>query len=160
MGDSETVKRIATRGLGVVTIDEAFFAPARRQGRALERQAREERKARAVSQAQQENERQAAIRQQVRQERIRRAQVISAAEAAGVRGSSVEASTIGSGQTLTAMGQAFASGATLSSNLQSSFLQKAADYNTEGQMAQARGQQWKGAVDLGMLAFKARAREI
>jgi hypothetical protein len=135
---------------GTFLVDEAFFAPARRQGRAAERQAVAEGEARKVSQAQQENERQAAIRQQVRKERVRRAQVLSAAEAAGVSGSSVATSTIGSGQTLTQAGQAFASGATLSSNLQSSFLQQAADFNLEGQKAALRGQQFQSAFDIGM----------
>lgn len=158
MGDSsdfeDAALGIATGGLSYAA-DEAFLAPARRQGRAAKRQFKAEDKARKVSQAQQENERQAAIRQQVRQERIRRAQVVSAAEAAGVSGSSVEASTIGSGQTLAASGQAFASGATLSSNLQSNYLQDAAMAGLEGQKAALRGQQFKAVLDLGIQAAKA-----
>ena len=158
MGDSVDLEKAA---LGVVTGglsyagDEAFFAPARRQGRAAERQFREEGKARKVSQAQSENERQSAIRQQVRQERVRRAQVVSAAEASGVSGSSVEASTIGSGQTLAQAGQAFATGATLSNNLQSGFLQNAAGFQLEGQEAALRGQQWQSAFDIGSKIYGA-----
>jgi hypothetical protein len=142
-------------GLGAVAVDEAFFAPARRQGRASRRQFREETKARGVSQAQQENERQGAIRQQVRQERIRRAQVTSAAEAAGVSGSSIEASTIGSGQTLAQSGQAFATGATLSNNLQSGFLQNAADAEMKGKQAELRGQQFRSAFEIGAKVYGA-----
>jgi len=153
MGDSTDLEKLAlagaTGGISYV-VDEAFFAPARRQGRAAKRQFREENKARKVSQAQSENERQAAIRQQVRKERVRRAQVVSAAEAAGVSGSSVEASTIGSGQTLAQSGQAFATGATLSNNLQSDYLQNAAGFQLEGQKAALRGQQWQSAVDIGI----------
>lgn len=128
------------------------------QGVSLERQqsaareqrraARAEKRARRVSAAQQENERQAAIRQQMRQERVRRAQVMSAAEASGVSGSSVEASTIGSGQTIAAMGQAFASGATLSAGLQSDYLQKAADYRSKAAFDLAQGQAWQAIVDI------------
>ncbi len=152
MGDIEKIGQ-AVLSPGTSLLDETFFAPARRQGRAAEREAGARREASKVSQAQQENERQAAIRKQLRQERIRRAQVVSAAEAAGVSGSSVEASTIGSGQTIAAAGQAFASGATLASNIQTSLLQQAADFNSEGQKAALRGQQFKSAFDLGVKAF-------
>lgn len=155
MGDAKKVGH-ALVSPGTFFVDEAFLAPARRQGRAAKKEAGARREASKVSQAQQENERQAAIRQQLRQERIRRAQVISAAEAAGVGGSSVEASTIGSGQTIAAAGQAFASGATLSSNIQTSFLQQAADFNYEGQKAALRGQQFKSAFDLGVKAITKR----
>lgn len=151
MGDAEKVTHAILSPVTYV-VDEAFFAPARRQGRLARKQHKEEKKAAGVSQAQQENERQAAIRAQVRQERIRRAQVISAAEAAGVSGSSIEASTIGSGQTLAQAGQAFATGATLSANLQTGFLQNAAGYQLQGQEAALRGQQFQGAVDLGIKA--------
>lgn len=112
---------------GTIYSTERGMSAAREQKRA----ARREREARAVSSAQQENERQAAIRQQIRQERVRRAQILSAAEASGVRGSSVEASTIGSGQTIQAAGKAFATGASLSNNLQSDLLQQAADFRSE-----------------------------
>ena len=158
MGDSSDLGKgalaIATGGLSYGA-DEAFIAPARRQGRLAKKQYREESKARDVSQAQQENERQAAIRQQVRQERIRRAQVISAAEASGVSGSSIEASTIGSGQTLAQSGQAFATGATLSNNLQSGFLQNAAEFNMKGQQAALRGEQFKSAFEIGAKVYGA-----
>ena len=159
MGDSSDLGKgalaVVTLGTSYV-VDEAFIAPARRQGRLAKKQYREEKKAAGISQAQQENERQAAIRQQVRQERIRRAQVISAAEASGVSGSSIEASTIGSGQTLAQSGQAFATGATLSNNLQSGFLQNAAEYGMQGQQAALRGQQFKRAFDLGAQIYGAK----
>ena len=158
MGDSsdlgKTAWAVASLGTSYV-VDEAIFAAPRRQGRAYKREAGARREARDISTAQQENERQGAIRQKLRQERIRRAQVVSAAEAAGVSGSSVEASTIGSGQTLTASGAAFASGATLSNNLQSDLLQRAADFNLGGQQAALRGQQFKSAFDLGVKAYTA-----
>ena len=160
MGDSTDLGKagLAAISLGSINVaDETFFAGGRRQARSEERAVGREKEARRVSAAQQENERQAAIRQQVRQERIRRAQVVSAAEAAGVSGSSVEASTIGSGQTLAAAGQAFASGATLSANTQTSLLQGAADFRAEGAGAMAQQQMFKSAFDLGLTAatFKA-----
>jgi hypothetical protein len=114
---------------------------------------RAQRRASEVSAAQQENERQGAIRKQMREERVRRAQVVSAAEAAGVSGSSVEASTIGSGQTIAAAGQAFASGATYSSNLQTGYLQEAADRNTAAQFDLVQGQIGGSVAQLGMSAF-------
>jgi len=128
---------------------ERGLAASREQKRARRAQS----EARAVSGAQKENERQVAIREQVREERIRRAQVMSAAEAAGVSGSSVEASTIGSGQTIAAAGQAFASGATLSANLQSDFLQQAADAQSRAAFDQAQGQMGGALAQLGMSAF-------
>lgn len=121
--------------------------------REQKRASRAQKQARAVSAAQQENERQAAIRKQMREERVRRAQVVSAAEAAGVSGSSVEASTIGSGQTIAAAGQAFASGATLSANLQSGFLQQAADAQSRAAFDQAQGQLGGAVAQLSMSAF-------
>lgn len=142
---------------GVGQIDEVFFAGNRRMARAEKRAAGQEREARAVSGAQQENERQAAIRKQVREERVRRAQVMSAAEASGVGGSSIEASTIGSGQTLAAAGQAFSSGATISANLQSGLLQGAADFRAEGQKAMAQQQMFRTAFDIGVKAVTAGA---
>jgi len=117
------------------------------------RSARAQAEAQRVSSAQQENERQAAIRQQIRQERIRRAQVVSAAEAAGVRGSSVETSTIGSGQTLQAAGSAFATGATEAASVQSGFLQQAADYQSSAQFDLAQGQLGGAVANLGRSAF-------
>jgi len=128
---------------------ERGMSAAREQKRA----SRAQKRAQAVSSAQQENERQAAIRKQMREERVRRAQVMSAAEAAGVSGSSVEASTIGSGQTIAAAGQAFASGATLSANLQSGFLQQAADAQSRAAFDQAQGQMGGALAQLGMSAF-------
>jgi hypothetical protein len=122
---------------------------AREQKRASKRQA----EANKVGAAQKENERQAAIRKQVREERVRRAQVVSAAEASGVSGSSVEASTIGSGQTLAQSGQAFATGATLSNNLQSDYLQKAADANARANFDLAQGSIGGAVASLGVSAF-------
>lgn len=128
---------------------ERGMSAAREQKRA----SRANREARRVSAAQQENERQAAIRQQIRQERVRRAQVLSAAEAVGVSGSSLEASTIGSGQTIAAAGQAFASGASLSNQLQSDFLQQAANAESRAQFDIAQGQVGGAVANLGMSAF-------
>lgn len=128
---------------------ERGMSAAREQKRA----SRANREARRVSAAQQENERQAAIRQQIRQERVRRAQVLSAAEAVGVSGSSLEASTIGSGQTIAAAGQAFASGASLSNQLQSDFLQQAANAESRAQFDIAQGQVGGAISSAGMSAF-------
>jgi hypothetical protein len=89
----------------------------------------------------------------MREERVRRAQVVSAAEAAGVSGSSVEASTIGSGQTISAAGQAFASGATLANRIQGNFLQEAANRNSAAQQDMAQGQIGGAVAQLGMSAF-------
>jgi len=129
---------------------------AREQRRASRAQAA----AREVSAAQQENERQAAIRQQVRQERIRRAQVVSAAEAAGVRGSSVETSTIGSGQTLQAAGSAFATGVTKANALQSQFLQQGASAQARAQFDLAQGQIGGAVASLGVSAFTSGLIEV
>lgn len=115
--------------------------------------ARAQREARRVSAAQQENERQAAIRQQIRQERIRRAQVISAAEAAGVSGASVETSTIGSGQTLAAAGRAFATGASEAAQTQTDLLQQAADFRSKAAFDVAQGQIGGAVAGLGVSAF-------
>ena len=122
---------------------------ARQQRRSAKAQAEAQR----VSSAQQENERQAAIRQQIRQERIRRAQVVSAAEAAGVRGSSVETSTIGSGQTLQAAGSAFATGATEAASVQSGFLQQAANFQSAAAFDLAQGQIGGAVASIGQSAF-------
>ena len=145
---------VATGGISLVA-DEVFFAGSRRAARSERRAGRATREARAVSGAQQENERQAAIRKQVREERVRRAQVMSAAEASGVGGSSIEASTIGSGQTLMAAGQAFASGATLSAGIQSNLLQGAADFRAQGAQATAQQQMFRTAFDIGAKAVTA-----
>ena len=146
-------------GLGMIAAATAVVAGTGYQvergmaaSREQKRASRAQKQARAVSSAQQENERQAAIRKQMREERVRRAQVMSAAEAAGVSGSSVEASTIGSGQTIAAAGQAFASGATLSANLQSGFLQQAADAQSRAAFDQAQGQLGGAVAQLGMSA--------
>jgi len=117
------------------------------------RASRAEAEARRVSTAQQENERQAAIRKQIREERVRRAQVLSAAEAVGVSGSSVEASTIGSGQTITAAGQAFATGASLAAARQSDLLQIGANARSRAQFDLAQGQIGGAISNLGMAAF-------
>ena len=110
-----------------------------------------------VSSAGKERERQLAVRQQARQERIRRAQVVSAAEASGVSGSSVEASTIGSGQTIAATGTAFATGATLANEQISSLSQQSADLGVESQKIAARGQLFQTAFNLGTKALTAGA---
>lgn len=128
---------------------ERGLSASREQKRAF----RAETEARKVSAAQQENERQAAIRKQIREERIRRAQVLSAAEAVGVSGSSVEASTIGSGQTITAAGQAFATGATLAAASQSDLLQTAAGAKSRAQLDLAQGQIGGAFADLGKFAI-------
>jgi len=117
------------------------------------RASRAEAEAREVSAAQQENERRAAIRKQIREERVRRAQVLSAAEAVGVSGSSVEASTIGSGQTITAAGQAFATGASLAAARQSDLLQIGADARSRAQFDLAQGQLGGSISQLGQSAF-------
>lgn len=144
---------VFTGGASLV-VDEAFFAGTRRAARAERRSSRVQAESNRVGAAQSENERRAAIRQQAREERIRRAQVLSAGEAVGVSGSSVEASTIGSGQTLGAAGQAFSSGASLSSGIQTSLLQQAADFTVEGNQALARQQMFRSAFDLSVKAIK------
>lgn len=118
------------------------------------RAASREREARRVSQAQQERERQLAIRQQQREERIRRAQVVSAAEAVGVSGSSVEASTIGSGQTIAGAGQAFATGASMSADRISLLQQQAAKFRGQAQFDLVQGQMGGALASLGMSAFQ------
>lgn len=152
MGD---VEKVASAVFSPVTYvaDEAFFAPGRRQARIAEDQARVQREQRDVSRAMQERERQLAIRQQARQERIRRAQIVSAAEAAGVSGSSVEASTIGSGQTIGAAGQAFASGMNLGNEQISSLQQQFANLGAKSAEVAATGQMYRTGVDLGMKAL-------
>lgn len=153
MGDvGKTALAVTTGGLSYVA-DEAFFAPARRAQRLQKDQARMARESRKVDVAMKERERQLAIRQQQRQERIRRAQVISAAEAAGVSGASVEASTLGSGQTLAASGQAFATGASMANRQVSSLAQCMADIGTQISGVQARGQMFQSAFNLGLQAF-------
>lgn len=157
MGDvGKTALAVATGGLSYVA-DEAFFAPARRTQRLQRDQARMAKESRKVDVAVKERERQLAIRQQQRQERIRRAQVISAAEAAGVSGASVEASTIGSGQTITAAGQAFATGASMANRQVSSLAQGMTDISTQISGVQARGQMFQSAFNLGVKAFSAGA---
>lgn len=126
-------------------------AAQRDQRRAADRQ----KEASRVSQAQQERERQLAIRQQQRQERIRRAQVISAAEAAGVSGSSVEASTIGSGQTIAASGQAFATGANMTNRRIGTLQQQAVDFQTAAGKDQVSAQIGGAVAQLGGMAFSA-----
>jgi len=149
MGDSEKVLQ-AIVAPGLTLVDEAFFAPARRQQRVAKREAAVQREAQAVSQAQQENERQASIRSKLRKERVRRAQIISEAASAGVGGSSAETSAIGVGQTLTSAGSAFATGATLSNQYMGQLMQQQADLNYESQKIQYRGQMAKSVFDLGM----------
>ena len=143
----------AIKSLSFGLADEAFFAGNRRAARAERRSSRAQAESNRVGAAQSENERRAAIRQQAREERIRRAQILSAGEAAGVSGSSVEASNIGSGQTLAAAGQAFSSGATLSANIQSNLLQGAADFRSQGAQAMARQQMFRTAFDLSAKAI-------
>lgn len=126
-------------------------AAQRDQRRAADRQ----KEASKVSQAQQERERQLAIRQQQRQERIRRAQVISAAEAAGVSGASVEASTIGSGQTIAASGQAFATGASMASRRIGMLQQQAMNFQTAAGKDQVSAQIGGAVAQLGMAGLSA-----
>jgi hypothetical protein len=156
MGDSSDLGKIAlgvaTGGISYVA-DEAFIAPARRQARVAKKDSKIRRRAADIGSAGKERERQLAVRQQARQERIRRAQVLSAAEASGVSGSSVETSTIGSGQTIGAAGSAFATGATLANQQVSSLNQQSADLGIESQKIAARGQAFQSAVNLGMSAF-------
>lgn len=129
------------------------------RGRSASRQQRraskKEAEAREVSAAQQEHERQVAIRQQLRQERIRRAQVIAAAESAGVAGSSVEAGTIGAGQTLVAQGTAFATGASEAADVQTSLLQRGADLRGSAALDRAQGSIGGAFASLGTSAFSA-----
>lgn len=148
MGDVEKVAQ-AVISPGTTVIDEAFVAPSRRQARIAKDQAKVQRRIAATESAARERERQLAVRQQQRQERIRRAQVLSAAEAAGVSGSSVEASTIGAGQTIAASGQAFATGSTIANQQISSLSQQAVDLQVESQEVAARGQLFRSAFDLG-----------
>ena len=157
MGLSRKLKKGLGLGLGLFLIDEAFFAPARRQARAQRDEADFRREESEVAAARQEGERQQSIRQQVRKERIRRAQVTSSAEASGVSGSSIETSTVGSGQTIAAAGQAFASGSSIAAGVQTNLLQSAEDARQRGVKAQATGQMWKSAFDLGMTAVTAGA---
>jgi len=126
-------------------------------GRQQKRGAEEQKKANAQQAAQQEYERKQAVKQQLRKERVRQAQVMSAAEASGVSGSSLEATTIGSEQTIGAAGTAFATGATITAQEVSDRNQKAADYRSsaafdlsQGQTGAAVGQ----AASLGFSAFK------
>ena len=114
---------------------------------------------RKISSAQQENERQSSIRKQVREERVRRAQVVSAAEVAGVSGSSAETSTIGSGQTLVAQGTAFAEGFTLSNQRLTTLSQEVVDLDASIAADRARStsrtQAFTSAVGLGVSAYSA-----
>lgn len=93
----------------------------------------------AQNAAQQAYERKQAIKQQMRQQRVRQAQVMSAAEASGVSGSSVEATTTGIDQTITAAGQAFATGKSITAGNVSALNQGAADAKSSAafDMAQA-----------------------
>lgn len=112
----------AIAGSGVYQAERAREA-SKQQRRAADLQ----KESNAQSAAMQEFERRQAIKQQMRQERVRQAQVMSAAEASGVSGSSVEATTIGAGQTLAAVGQAFATGSTITNRNISGLNQQAAD---------------------------------
>lgn len=158
MGDSSDLGKaglaIVTGGLSYVA-DEAFIAPARRQARVAKKDAKVRRRIADTQSAGKERERQLAVRQQARQERIRRAQVVSAAEASGVSGSSVETSTIGSGQTIAATGTAFATGSTLANQQISSLSQQSADLGLESQKIAARGQMFESAFNLATTAATA-----
>jgi len=153
MGDSTDLGKaalaVSTGGLSYV-VDEAFIAPARRQARVAKDQARVQKRSADVSAASKERERQLAVRQQQRQERIRRAQVVSAAEASGVSGSSVEASTVGSGQTIAATGTAFAAGSNLANQQLSSLSQQNIDLGVKGQKIAATGQMWQSVFNTGV----------
>lgn len=158
MGDSSDLGKaglaIVTGGLSYVA-DEVFLAPARRQQRVAKKDAKVRRRIADTQSAGKERERQLAVRQQARQERIRRAQVVSAAEASGVSGSSVETSTIGSGQTIAATGTAFATGSTLANQQISSLSQQSADLGLESQKIAARGQMFESAFNLATTAATA-----
>ena len=160
MGDSSDLGKvalgIATGGLSYAA-DEAILAPVRRQARVAAKDSKIRRRIADTQSASQERERQLAVRQQARQERIRRAQVMSAAEASGVSGSSVETSTIGSGQTIGATGTAFATGSTLSNQQISSLSQQSADLGVESQKIAAQGQMFQTAFNLGTKALTAGA---
>jgi len=155
MGDSSDLGKVAigiVAGPAALVADEAFLAPARRQARVAKKDAKVRRRIADTQSAGKERERQLAVRQQARQERIRRAQVISAAEASGVSGSSVETSTIGSGQTIGATGTAFAAGSTLANQQISSLSQQSADLGLESQKIAAKGQMFQTAFNLATTA--------
>ena len=81
--------------------------------------------------------------------------MVSAAEASGVSGSSVETSTIGSGQTIAATGTAFATGSTLANQQISSLSQQSADLGLESQKIAAKGQMFQTAFNLATTAATA-----
>ena len=156
MGDSSDLGKVAL-GPAAFVIDEAFLAPDRRQARVAKKDAKVRRRIADTESAGKERERQLAVRQQARQERIRRAQVTSAAEASGVSGSSVETSTIGSGQTIGATGTAFATGSTLANQQISSLSQQSADLGLESQKIAARGRMFQTVFNLATKAATAGA---
>lgn len=147
---------VATAAAGAAVGGSIYQAERTREAaRQQRRAARAEREARRVTQAQQERERQLAIRQQQRQERIRRAQILSSAEAAGVSGASVEASTIGSGQTIQQSGQAFATGASIAASQVSNLTQKAANFKSEAAFDLAQAEIGRQVGAAGRSAFSA-----
>ena len=115
---------------------------------------RREEEAREIGAAREEHERQMSLRQQMRQERIRKAQIVAAAEAAGVSGSSAEISAIGTGQTLAAAGTAFATGQTEAAEEQSLLLQQGANFRGKAAADRARAGYGSTAFNLGVSAFQ------
>ena len=124
-------------------------------GREQKRASRKAERAGEISTASKERERQLSVRQQARQERIRRAQVLSAAEASGVTGSSVETSTIGSGQTIGATGTAFATGSTIANAQISSLNQQAQDFRDSAAFKIGQGQLGGAVAGLAQTGLQA-----
>lgn len=125
----------------------------REAGKQQRRAADLQEEANAQNQAQQAYERKQAIKQQLRQQRVRRAQVESAAQAAGVSGASIEATTIGVDQTLTAAGQAFASGQSITNQNISNLSQQAADARSSAAFDLAQGQMGAAVGQAALTAF-------
>jgi len=145
-------KRALTHGLGVTLVDEAFFAPTRRAGRAAKDALAFDREQAEVAAGRAEAERQQGLRQDYRKERIRRAQITSQAEASGVAGGSAPISTIGAGQTLGAAGSAFSTGQNLAGEKMAQLGQASVDATARGNKALATGQMWQSAFKLGTMA--------
>jgi uncharacterized protein YfiM (DUF2279 family) len=139
----------STAGLLSFGVDEAFFAPTRRAGRAAKDALAFDREQAEVAAGRAEAERQQSLRQDYRKERIRRAQITSQAEASGVTGASTPISTIGAGQTLGAAGAAFATGQNMSGAKMTQLGQKSADATARGNEALATGQMWQSAFNVG-----------
>lgn len=107
--------------------------------------------------AQQKYERKEAIKQQMRQQRIKQAQVMSAAEASGVVGSSLESNVLGSGQTLSAAGTAFATGQSITAGNLTNLNQQAADARSSAAFDMAQGQMGAAFSSMGQTGMQASA---